>query len=114
MRLVLYTTVALLLTLVIELPLAIAIKKKQAFLPALLGNLLTNPLVNLILTAALAYLGKAAYYILLPILEISAFVLEGFLYHAFIPSLSKKNALLFSLLLNFISFGVGLLIGAAI
>ena len=75
---------------------------------------MTNPPVNLILTAALAYLGKAAYYILLPILEISAFVLEGFLYHAFIPSISKKNALLFSLLLNFISFGAGLLIGAAI
>ncbi len=98
---------ALAFTLIIEIALIGLITRKQRFIyPCFLVNLLTNPLLNLLLFLLVPALGNNYYYQLLIILELAVIISEGLLY-AYMLAISKKAALGLSLLLNIISYFIG-------
>ncbi len=98
---------ALALTLIIELSLIGLITRKRHFLyPCFLVNLLTNPLLNLLLFLLIPALGINYYYPLLIILELAVIISEGLLY-AYMLAISKRFAWGLSLLLNAVSYCLG-------
>ena len=76
---------------------------------SLLCNLLTNPLVNLLLVLSVWGLGRDAYYPALALLEVLAVAAEAVVYRR-LGGLSKRWSLWLSLLLNALSFLAGLLL----
>ena len=100
----------LLETLVIETAAVLLLKRSGKWLfPCFLGNLLTNPLLNLIYSEARFYLPRPAAWGCLALLEAAAVWYEACLYDGLL-SCGKKEALRVSLICNAASFGAGLLI----
>ena len=98
---------ALALTVVVECGLSLAFRSKQLMLAVLLGNLLTNPLLNFALLLYIAFSGQY-YYAVLGVLELSAVVVETLVIKLMTECSALKAALL-ALLFNASSFCAGLL-----
>jgi len=104
---------ALLLTVIIEevlgLPLAHFLFKKskagEMFLYILLCNLITNPLVNLLVL----FLGLGSISVATLFLEALVVLAEGILIKLF-TDCKLARALLFAMILNSVSYGIGLLL----
>lgn len=73
-----------------------------------LCNLLTNPAVNLLLVLAVTALGTAFYYPALAVLEISAVIIEAYVYRM-LCGFKTSKALWVSALANAASFLAGFL-----
>lgn len=115
---------ALILTLIIEGALCLLIKRSTDWLKfTCLVNLLTNPLINFIYSIVyysfgnLGLIGAAPYILIL--LEIAVWLSESWLFYrfAFIQNNEQNKSvssiykvLLFSLALNAVSYGTGLLL----
>ena len=99
---------ALLLTLVIEVPIGyLMIRSKTAVTPLILINILTNPALNALLMILFALTESyIAYWTAVIIGEIAVFVGEGFLLRA-LCNLSLKRALVISTVLNICSLFLG-------
>ena len=65
------------LTLLVEMPVAFFVWGKRGLYPVFLGNLLTNPLLNILLIFCVSLWGLAAYTPALVVLEVAAVVAEG-------------------------------------
>lgn len=74
-----------------------------------LCNLLTNPLLNLLLLLSGQWLGQGAYYPCLVLLETMAVLAEAWVY-SLLGGVSRRKALWMSLLLNAFSFLLGLVL----
>lgn len=102
---------ALSLTIIIEWGLSfIFLKQKSDRKVVILAQILTNPALNLLLFLNNVFF-KFNSYILLGILEISVTIIEAIVYKKYLSKETKTSPLLLSLLLNFASLSVGLLIG---
>lgn len=78
-------------------------------LVVLLANVITNPLMNGILTVVSFYLSPSYYYIFLIVLEIIVVAAEGLIYKK-TELLIKQNPFILSLLLNVCSYFIGTII----
>lgn len=104
----------LLITLVVEGLIALIIGyRKRDLLNVILVNILTNPLVNSISIAINYYYGLKYRNIALIILEILAFLIEGFIYYKCLKK-RKINGFVLSLILNLSSYLIGLLVNQLI
>ena len=99
------------LTVIIELVLAviIGVRNKKDFIIIILVNIFTNPLVNVISFLFNVYLGTLIRNIILLIMEISAVIVEGYIYK---KNLYYKglNPFVLSIILNITSYGFGVII----
>ena len=104
----------LLLTVLIEGALVlIFVRKKETLYHSVLVNMLTNPLVNLVLISWGSFVPLPIvpfYYIVTAILEIAAVITEWLLYYK-MGDFGIKKAFFASFLLNAASYSFGLLIG---
>lgn len=103
---------ALLITVVSEIIfVCIVTKDKTAAIISLLGNMVTNPIVNMVLSALLIWTSKWSwlYIVVLVLLETAAFFSETIFYKAG-TDFGLKKCLLISLGANALSFGTGLMI----
>ena len=91
---------ALALTVVIEAALAFAfgVRTKYGQLVVLLTNVITNPLLNAVMTVVSFYISPTVYYWFLVPLELLVVFVEGRIYKSTLTL--KMNPYLFSLLLN--------------
>ena len=98
---------ALALTVVIEAILAflLGVRTGRGQLIVLLANVITNPLLNAILTVVTFYISPAAYYWFLIPLEIVVVFAEGRIYQTILHS--KMQPYLLSFLLNVGSYFIG-------
>lgn len=98
---------ALLLTIVLEMPvcLLLGLRKKELFI-VLLVNVMTNPAVNVLYLLAGLYT-RIPRVVVIAVLEVSAVIAEWIVYRLLTEA---KRPLLISLAANAVSFGVGLLI----
>ncbi len=109
---------ALGLTVAIEIPICLLFFRKTRRLclrsatVCLLMNLITNPLLNLILLLTYRAFGGSvtAYYIALALSEAAAVVAEAFILHITVED-SPRRAFLISFVLNCTSFFIGLAVG---
>lgn len=103
--------ICLTFTIIIELIVAliIGIKDKHDILIIILVNIMTNPLVTSIPTYFYIEYNSNYRIISLIILEIFAFVSEGFIYNKLL-NYNKKNPYIISLILNICSYTLGLII----
>ena len=100
------------LTVVIEgLAVFALFSRKDYLYYSFLANLLTNPALNLLLSALITYLGVSYYYPVLLILEFTVVLVEAYVYR-YLTELSWKHCLLLSLVLNGLSFLLGLVVNA--
>ena len=106
-----YMIRSLLITLVVEILVAIVlkIKDKKDLLNILLVNLLTNPLLNAIIIYINVFYSIKARNISLIFLEIFIVFIEGFIYKK-VLKYKKINCYLLSLILNFSSYILGTII----
>lgn len=91
---------------------ALLFRQRHKVYAVLLCNLLTNPLVNLTLLLVSAF-APEHYAPALALLEAGALLAEGWLLAQLLP-LPRLRALALSLLLNALSFGIGLLLSRTI
>ena len=106
---------ALLVTLAVELPLGgVWWRKWDAVGGVALVNMLTNPLINLQMTAVAAAAGGRTplYWVVLGLSEAVVVAVECVLLQKMLGC-TRKSALRFSLAANFASFFIGLLMDAA-
>ena len=98
---------ALALTVVIEAAFAfvLGVRTGRGQLIVLLANVITNPLLNAVLTVVSFYLSPAVYYWFLVPLEVVAVLAEGRIYQTTLRL--KLNPYLLSFLLNAASFLFG-------
>ena len=103
----------LVLTIIIELVIAIiiGIRNKKDILNVILVNVFTNPLVTSIPIFIYLKYGYNAEKVSLIILEIFAFVTEGFIYSK-VLKYKKLNPYLISLILNLSSYLIGVVINS--
>ena len=101
--------VALALTILIECGLSLIFRSRQLTYCVFLCNLLTNPLLNLVLILYDAFFWQRFPFELLVILEIAVTGIEAFII-TLMTDTKPGKALLMSLLFNAASFGTGLLI----
>ena len=103
----------LVLTIIIELVIAIiiGIRNKKDILNVILVNVFTNPLVTSIPIFIYLKYGYNAEKVSLIILEIFAFVSEGFIYSK-VLKYKKLNPYLISLILNLSSYLIGVVINS--
>ena len=103
----------LVLTIIIELVIAIiiGIRNKKDILNVILVNVFTNPLVTSIPIFIYLKYGYNAEKVSLIILEIFAFVTEGFIYSK-VLKYKKLNPYLISLILNLSSYLIGAVINS--
>ena len=101
---------ALALTVVIEAVAAFAlgIRSLKSQTIVLLANLITNPLLNCVLTAVSFYISPMAYYWFLIPLEIIAVITEGWIFSSVLRP--KMNPFLLSLVINVCSYFLGTMI----
>ena len=88
------------------------VRKVKTLYHSVLVNMLTNPLVNLILISVGNFVvieGNSVYYAALAVLEIAAVITEWLLYYK-MGDFGIKKALFASVLLNVASFSFGLFI----
>lgn len=106
-RIVIRTLVCLALTVLIEAAFAFlfGIRSKYGQLVVLLANVITNPLLNSILTVVSFYLSPSYYHVFLVFLEITVVIVECWIYKKTVPF--KWNPFLLSLLLNACSYLIG-------
>ena len=112
MREILAVLTALGVTLAVELALGgIRWRRWDAVGSVALVNMLTNPLINLEMTAVSVALGGRTllYWAVLVVSEAVVVAVEGMLLHKML-SCSRKSALCFSLAANFVSYFIGLVI----
>ena len=109
MSLVIQILLALALTILIECGLSLVFRSRQLTYTVLLCNLLTNPLLNLLMFLILYFLGLRFYYPLLAVLEIAVVFVEAFVIRLMMHYRPLK-AILVSLLFNAASFFAGLLL----
>jgi len=105
----------LITTIVVEIVLAylFKVKSKKDYLNIILVNIITNPIVVLFPYIIYLYHGITARYISLAILELLAFLTEGFIYYKFLKY-KKINGYLLSLILNLSSYIIGNIINLII
>jgi hypothetical protein len=109
-RFLLHLATVLLETVVIEAAVLLLIRRDGKWLfPCLLGNLLTNPLLNLVYGWVFFRTSPALSALCLLALEACAVLYEAFLYDGLLLC-GKRDALRVSLLCNAVSFGTGLLV----
>lgn len=103
--------ICLISTLLIECTIAfiLGIRNKKDILNVLLVNVLTNPILVASTTLIKVLISIKAYHIAMPIFEISAFLIEGFIYHKCLTH-RKINGFLLSLILNICSYFLGIVI----
>jgi hypothetical protein len=101
--------VSLILTLVIETGFFLLTGKhdRKDLLLLVLANVLTNPVVVLSYWIVALYIGFIAFAVL-PVLELSAVLVEGYVYKKY--GRSFRRPYLFSLSANAVSFAVGVII----
>lgn len=99
---------ALLLTLLIEVPLGMLIlKRKESIIPLILINVLTNPALNAVLMILFSLTRSyTAYWIAVVVGEIAVFVGEGILIRT-LCDLPLKRSLLISTVINAVSLFLG-------
>ena len=100
---------ALALTIAIECGLSLAFRSKRLSYAVLLGNLLTNPALNLALLLYVNLIGSFGYLILLAALELVAIGVEAFAIRLMTEKTWPK-AIGLSTLFNAVSFAAGLII----
>ena len=104
---------SLVLTLAVELPLALLLKVRRVkdLLVIALVNILTNPVVNFCYYAAILLFSEYSVitYIILAVLEIAAVIVE-FLFYRRLLSYDRIGKLKLSIILNSASFLAGLLL----
>ncbi len=106
--------ICLLCTIVIECLIALILGyRKKDLLNVLLVNLLTNPIVSSVPVYFNYYYGLRSRNIILLILEILTFIVEGFIYVKVLQR-RKINGFILSLILNLSSYLIGLLISPII
>ena len=106
--------ISLLCTLIIELSFAFIFKYRgKDLLNVFLVNILTNPLLNSIIVAVNLYYGLIARNITLYVLEIIVVFVEGYIYHKYLYR-RRINGYILSLILNFLSYVIGLLVNKII
>ncbi|MGN0784409.1 MAG: hypothetical protein ACI4MR_01940 [Candidatus Aphodomorpha sp.] len=111
MTVLLHLFFCLLLTIVTEGLTALLLKRRWYIVyVTVLCNVLTNPVLNFLLLLIVRW-RPALYMPLLALLEVIAVAVEGYTMHRLVP-LSRFRALCFSLLLNAVSFGTGLLMNS--
>lgn len=98
----------LIITVIIECLLAfiLRVKDKKDFLNIILVNLLTNPLLVSLTTLSGVMISMEFRIILTIIMEILAFITEGFVYYKTLKY-KKINGFVLSLLLNLASYFIG-------
>lgn len=107
--------ICLLLTIIIEVlvSLVLRVQDKKDIINIILVNVLTNPSVVVFPYIIGLYYGITYRYILLIILELYAFFMEGFIYKK-VLKYKKINCYLLSLILNLSSYFIGDIIGKLI
>lgn len=102
---------ALLLTVFLEGLTVLALVRDRKWLPpSVLGNVCTNPLLNLLVTYAVSRGAAGAGYVLLVLfLEAAAVLYEAYIYYS-LTDAEKREAILVSLAANAVSFLTGLII----
>ena len=98
----------LVVTVLVECGLSLLFRSRELTYCVFLCNLLTNPLVNLLLILYSAYFPQEYYVIALAILEIAVVGVEAFII-ALMTGMRPPKALLLSLFFNAASCGVGIL-----
>lgn len=103
--------VSLVCTIVIEnvFGYAVGIRRGKDFVNITLVNILTNPLVVSISFSINILFGLEIKRIAMCFLELSAFLIEGFIYNKYLDY-KKINGYLVSLILNIASYSIGILI----
>jgi hypothetical protein len=98
------------LTVLIEgLLILVLFRRRDYVYFSFLCNLLTNPALNIFVFAFGGFFGIHYYYVYVIALEIIVVVVEAYVYN-YLCGFGYKKAGLLSLLLNGVSFGVGLLL----
>lgn len=85
------------------------IRDKKDYLNIFLVNVITNPIVVLFPYVIYLYLGVIYRFILIIILEILAVLVEGLFYKKYLK-FNEINYFKLSLILNLVSYGVGVII----
>lgn len=109
MQVLLHILLALILTLIIECGLSLIFRSKQLTYAVFLCNVLTNPLLNLLLLLCLIFFGEVCYFVVLGTLEVMVVFVEALLIRS-LTDYRPPKAFLLSLLFNGASFCVGLLL----
>lgn len=105
-----YMLLCLSITIAVEMLCSIFLGlRKKDLVNVLLANILTNPLVVVIPIAVLFYYNRIASYISLFILEVLTVIVEGIIYKKYLNN-RKINAFVLALILNVLSFLVGLVV----
>ena len=100
----------LLLTCIFEgITIYLIFRKREYIYYSFLCNMLTNPAVNLILIFSYKIFGHNSYYISLIFLELMVVVVEAYIY-LLLCNFRMQKALLLSLLLNSISYALGVVL----
>lgn len=103
----------LFLTVLIEGALVLVLKKRgRTLYHSVLINVLTNPILNLILLFLANFIPLPTvpyYYIVMALLEVTVVITEGYLYYK-MRDFCFKKAFFASLVLNTLSFTIGILI----
>ncbi|MCL2157273.1 MAG: hypothetical protein FWH54_04540 [Methanobrevibacter sp.] len=103
--------ISLILTIIIELGVAIAlgIRNKNDLLLVILVNTLTNPIVVYLANISMGFSPQFFHILVIAILEISAFLVEGFLLKKYLNTITVGPYQL-SFLMNSVSFICGIII----
>lgn len=97
----------LLLTIIIETSFAFLFKyRRNDLLVVVLVNIMTNPMLNALLICINIRISLQARNIALLILEILAFIVEGFIYKKYLIR-KNLNPFVLSFVLNVISYSIG-------
>ncbi len=111
MQALLQLVTAFLLTLAVECGLALFWKSKQLLYAVFLCNLLTNPLLNLLLMLWVTFTGPRFYWVVVAVLEIGVVAVETAVLRGML-GYDRRKALGLSALFNVYSFGAGLIVSA--
>ena len=99
--------ICLFLTVIIEAVFAflLGVRKSYGQLIVLIVNVITNPILNSILTVVSFYLPRSSYYFFLIPLEIIVVIAEGLLFKKLLSL--KMNPFIFSIIINSCSYFIG-------
>jgi hypothetical protein len=109
MSLLLWMLTAFCVTMATEIAISLLFRSRRLCYAVLLGNLLTNPALNLVLLIYLYLVGQSGYFTLLVILELVVIVVEAIVIHL-VAELIWPKAFGLSVLFNTVSFLVGMLL----
>ncbi|MBS7306643.1 MAG: hypothetical protein KIG43_01030 [Eubacteriales bacterium] len=110
-ELILILLYSLALTILIEgVVVLLSTKDKQMVKHSVLCNLLTNPIVNLVLILAVNIWGRGIYVPVLFVVELLTVGVEAYIYK-YITGMELRQAVFLSMLANAASWGIGAIIG---